>query len=343
VHLALTEDISDVRGLKAHIEHARPEMERLEAALEVSRGVFEQLQQRLDEHAGRVGAELDALELAREAQGLRSRVDGLERELDQKDETVRTLRKELDDTRARADEFEIQAGAAFLREGEHEARCSELEETTRRFEAQLTELQSLLVELRAGQETPVWNNEREADYAAQVLELQGRVEDLELAVSRAEAELQSERQKHLDETAERMTRMRMLEQRVDELAEARVELEGRLRTSEIRRLEIETRSQQELTDFADHSLARQREFEARYQAKEREVEALTRRADAFTALQEKMRASSRDLEQRTSQLLELMRRPESAERNVNEEAELPELPELAEPLSLARDDFDSRA
>ncbi len=51
VHHELTEDIADVRGLKTHLDNARPEMQRLEEALAESRAVFAALQEQLHDHS----------------------------------------------------------------------------------------------------------------------------------------------------------------------------------------------------------------------------------------------------------------------------------------------------
>ena len=374
VHESLDDDLTDVRGLKAHVESARPEMERLEESLAASRDVFEKLHFMLERHTELMNERVGVVqeEVDRSSQDV-ERIQQLEEDVARKDAALGELvtqlteqREALDRARERTGELEEATRTAFLREEQQRLAKEELEAAATRFEEQIDGLHQLLAEF---QEETAADRAREAEHAARVLDLEGRIEDLERL--RLEAE---ERARSLAEAAEaleaahareraawasqdegRRDRIEELEAQVAELTEARESLEARLRDSEIKRLEAETKGQQELTDFADHSRQRQRELEARLKSREQEIRALqgenelleqrianlTQRVEEFDDLQEAMRASRLDIEERTSKLLELMRGEEAAAAAPVDDAvaaeveaveSLPELPTLPEPL-----------
>ena len=424
VHHELTEDISDVRGLKGHLESARPEMERLENALAASREVFDGLQEKLHEHAQVLTAQIGAVVNGDEVERAASRVRELEAAIDERDATVRELRAqiaalleeqskpepevgeaslesddasvldsaaqshvanlelqlrsletvredlaqafaELEDvrensahrvarlelrlteaederatlvaahesalaereqleaqSRARTAELEAEVQAANDYNRAEEERRTALEDASAAFETQLGEMQTLVEGLEVARDTVEDDTAAElAENTARILELEAYCRDLQEA--RKQAESRGTEASEAEAKRELLEITSAYEEQLGALRE-------RLRQSEITRLEIETRSMQEMTDFADHTRVRisrltsdiaerderVSELDAELVELRRRHDSLQRRTSDLNALQAEVRVSSKELEVKTARLLDLMRSEDAGDASV---------------------------
>ncbi|HED65360.1 MAG TPA: hypothetical protein ENJ09_07380 [Planctomycetes bacterium] len=284
VQRTFAEDVEEVRGLRAHLEHARPEMERLGGALESSQEVFERLSEKLERSEEAAGAHLENLErhLTAHAERLEAHLHELEARLAASEAALA----------ARIDGLAGQGERERLQE-----MVNSLEATLALRGQELREVRASLAALRAKEKGPkdgdgraveLLNEQLKAERArrakieAQLEEERARTEELEAEVRNAflRASEDEKARRAMEEASA------CLEGRIDEMqslvegvgrgandgapsaAREAAELNAlkeRLRESEIARLDLEARHERELGDFAEHSRERVAALTARVQ------------------------------------------------------------------------------
>ena len=220
---------------------------------------------------------------ARELDGRVARLTAL---LEDREEKIRELEAEAASAREQIEELRTELRASFLRENEERKLRSELDAASGRLESRIDEMRGLLEGIVDGSSGA--EREELARYEERIADLEGDLRTSEIA----RLELQSRSQRELMELAdhsrreidalqrslaEEQTAGRELRARVEQLEaqgivdggagaessrlaeelakyEERIaDLEAELRTSEIARLELESRSQRELMELADQS------------------------------------------------------------------------------------------
>jgi chromosome segregation ATPase len=256
-------------------------------------------EERIRDLEGRLAAAMEARELDRAVHDLPADVDGRIEELtglvaefeQSREETRRVYGKELAEQTARLLELE-----AF---------CQELGKVRDELVSERDRLAGELAEVQA-RWRGIEDERRELEERQRrLLADADAAREAELEAIRAEREaLRVQGEERARQHAEEVLELSAAHQRVVE------KLQKRLRESEMSRVELETRAQREMIDFADHSRARIRALEGSLRERELDQHALE---DAHRQLEESLRSTQALLEQKEREAEELARRVREAE------------------------------
>ncbi len=208
------------------------------------------------------------------------------------------LSSALAHAKERVDELEtLLAEVSAVREEEN----SQALEPAEQLEERIETLQALVAELDDSRRGMQRDHGRElAEHTAKILELEAFSEQLESLRQK----LEEERDAAKNELAALQTKLLAVEEEHAEVIRdlgstherALATLQNRLRESEMARVDLETRHQREMIDFADHSRERVRTMQTILKDKQREVTLLQQRLGELERKNERLQQAAKELE-----------------------------------------------